>query len=148
MHVGLSSPGPVPVISSCWGRTHYTLRGGGRGETGRKNIYRFHKFRTISTKPLVKEMTVEIVMTKKKVIILKVILKVVTNIKVIMKAMKVTVVTVVTRMVVTVMVAINPILERGSTVLLLLLLLLLLRHAQATPPHCVLRVLPVVLPIN
>ena len=93
-------------------------------------------------------MTVEIVMTKKKVIILKVILKVVTNIKVIMKAMKVTVVTVVTRMVVTVMVAINPILERGSTVLLLLLLLLLLRHAQATPPHCVLRVLPMVLPIN
>ena len=52
-------------------------------------------------------MTVEIVMTKKKVIILKVILKVVTNLQVIMKAMKVTVVTVVTRMVVTVVVATN-----------------------------------------
>ena len=48
-------------------------------------------------------MTVQIVMTKKKLIILKVILKVLTNIK----AMKVTVVTVVTRMVVTVIVATN-----------------------------------------
>ena len=66
-----------------------------------KNV--IHKFRTISIKSLVKEITVQIVMTKKKLIILKVILKVLTNIK----AMKVTVVTVVTRMVVTVIVAKN-----------------------------------------
>ena len=46
-------------------------------------------------------------MTDQIIIILKVILKGVTNIKVIMKAMKETVVTVVTRMVVTVIMAIN-----------------------------------------
>ena len=28
LHVRLSSPGSLPVVSSCWGRTHYTLRGG------------------------------------------------------------------------------------------------------------------------
>ena len=52
-------------------------------------------------------MTVQIVMRNKKLIIKKSILKVVTNIKVIMKAMNGIVVTVVTRMVVTVIVAIN-----------------------------------------
>ena len=30
LHVGLSSPGSLPVVSSCWGRTHYTLRGRGK----------------------------------------------------------------------------------------------------------------------
>ena len=64
-------------------------------------------FCTISTMPYVKEITVQKVMALKKQIILKVILKVVNNLKLIMKAMKVTVVTVVTRMVVTVIVAIN-----------------------------------------
>ena len=44
--------------------------GGGKGETENKVQNILHKFRTISTKPLVKDMTV----------ILKVILKVVTNI--------------------------------------------------------------------
>ena len=47
----------------------------------------------MSTMPLVKEITVKKVMTLKKQIILKVILKVVNNLKLIMKAMKVTVVT-------------------------------------------------------
>ena len=36
LHVGLSSPGSLPVVSSCWGRTHYTLRGGGIALQDRK----------------------------------------------------------------------------------------------------------------
>ena len=75
--------------------------GWGEGVARQKKKNVLHKFHTISTKPLVKEMTDQII------IILKVILKGVTNIKVIMKAMKETVVTVVTRMVVTVIMAIN-----------------------------------------
>ena len=36
LHIGLSSPGSLPVVSSCWGRTHYTLRGGGEEGRDRK----------------------------------------------------------------------------------------------------------------
>ena len=30
--MGLSSPGSLPVVSCCWGRTHYTLSEGGGGD--------------------------------------------------------------------------------------------------------------------
>ena len=69
LHVGLSSPGSLPVVNSSWGRTHYTLRDGGKALRDRRRKHVFDQFRTISTKPLVKEMTVQIVMTKKRVII-------------------------------------------------------------------------------
>ena len=56
LHVGLSSPESLPVVISCWGRTHYTLRGGGKAlqMATRREKKVFH-FRTISTKPFVKE---------------------------------------------------------------------------------------------